>query len=58
MQIQGGGEEVARGPIAFRGGSLPEFLRKPIATCDFPEGFGPLVPPTGSANDNGQSTLL
>ena len=44
MQIQGVGE-VARDQIAFRGGSVPEFLRKPIATCDFPEGSGPLVPP-------------
>ena len=25
-----------RGPIAFRGVSVPEFIRKPIATCDFP----------------------
>ena len=24
-----------RGPIASRGGSVPVFLRKPIATCDF-----------------------
>ena len=27
-----------RGSIAFRGGSVPDFLRKPIATCDFPGG--------------------
>ena len=26
------------GPIAPRGGSVPVFLRKPIATCDFPGG--------------------
>ena len=25
-----------RGPIAALGGSVPDFLRKPIATCDFP----------------------
>ena len=24
-----------RGPIASQGGSVPEFLKKPIATCDF-----------------------
>ena len=28
----------ARGPIASRRGSVPKFLRKPIATCDFPGG--------------------
>ena len=28
------------GPIAFRGVSVPEFIRKPIATCDFPGGGG------------------
>ena len=26
-------------PIASRGGSVPVFLRKPIATCDFPGGW-------------------
>ena len=26
------------GPIASRGGSVPEFLRKPITTCDLPGG--------------------
>ena len=26
------------GPIASRGVSVPEFLRKHIAICDFPEG--------------------
>ena len=31
------------GPTASRGGSVPEFLRKPIATCDFP-GRGVLDP--------------
>ena len=25
-------------PIASREGSVPDFLRKPIATCDFPGG--------------------
>ena len=30
------------GPIASRGGSVPEFLRKPIATCDFPP-LGPRI---------------
>ena len=28
------------GPIASPGGSVPEYLRKPIATCDFPGGGG------------------
>ena len=28
------------GPIASRGGSVPVFLRKHIATCDFPGGGG------------------
>ena len=27
---------IQRGPIVSRGVSVPEFLRKPIATCDFP----------------------
>ena len=27
-----------RGPIASRGRSVPVFLRKPIASCDFPGG--------------------
>ena len=32
------------GPIASRGGSVPEFLRKHIATCDFPGVWrGPLL---------------
>ena len=29
-----------RGPIASRGVSVPELIRKPIATCDFPGGGG------------------
>ena len=35
-----------RGPIASGGGSVPVFLRKPTATCDFPGGGGggPPVP--------------
>ena len=32
-------------PIASRGGSVPVFLRKPIATCDYLGGYGPLAPP-------------
>ena len=37
-------------PIASRGGSVPDFLRKPMATCDFPgggqgRGRPPLDPP-------------
>ena len=28
------------GPIASRGESVPDFLRNPMATCDFPEGEG------------------
>ena len=28
-----------------QGESVPDFLRKPIATCDFPWGSGPPVPP-------------
>ena len=33
-------------PIASLGGSVPEFVRKPIAICDFPGevGSGPFVP--------------
>ena len=34
-----------RVPIASREGSVPVFLRKPIATCDFPGGSGRPVPP-------------
>ena len=38
-------------PIASGGGSVPVFLRKSIATCDFPGGWGggpdPLSPPLG-----------
>ena len=35
-----------RGPIASGGGggSVPNFLRKPIVICDFLKGSGPLVP--------------
>ena len=34
------------GPIASGGGSVPDFLRKPIDTCDFPGGGpDPLPPP-------------
>ena len=41
----------AVGPIAFPGGSVSEFLRKPqIATCDFYWGSDPLSLPSGSAN--------
>ena len=29
---------IPRGPISSRGWSIPEFLRKPIGTCDFPVG--------------------
>ena len=32
------------GPIASQGTSVTEFLRNPIATCEFPGGFGPYVP--------------
>ena len=34
------------GPIASRGVSLPVFLKKPVATCDFPGGGGsrPSIP--------------
>ena len=35
----------AIGPIVPRGVSVPIFLRKPIATCDFPGGPDPLPPP-------------
>ena len=28
-------------------GSVPVFLRKPIVTCDLPEGFRPPVQPSG-----------
>ena len=40
-----------KGPIASQGGSVPVFLRKPIATCEFflggggGGGSGPPVPP-------------
>ena len=38
-----------RGPIASQLGSIPDPLRKPIATCDFPErGPDPAVPHSGS----------
>ena len=33
-----------------RRGSVPEFLRKPIATCDFPVGGGGADPLSGSAH--------
>ena len=35
-----------KGPIASRGGVgvVPEFVRKPIVTCDFPGGADPLPP--------------
>ena len=33
-----------RGPIASQGWSVPEYLRKPVATCDIPVGFRPPVP--------------
>ena len=45
-----------KSPIASRGWSKPEFLRKPIATCDFPgwgRGGGEVrtsVPPTDWSN--------
>ena len=32
------------GPIASQGRSVPVFLRKPIATCDFPGGVRPPAP--------------
>ena len=32
------------GPVASRGGSVPEFLRKPIAACDFRGESGPPFP--------------
>ena len=43
------------GPIASRGGrgggSIPEFLRKPIATCEFPGVVRtPQSPPSGFAD--------
>ena len=39
------------GPIASEGVSVPEFLRKHIATCDFPERVGGEPPaPSGSAH--------
>ena len=44
------------GPIAFRGMAVPEFRRKPIATCDFQGGGGPDPQhphPSGSANERG-----
>ena len=31
--------------IASWGGSVPEILRKPLGTCDFPGGLDPLPPP-------------
>ena len=40
------------GPIVSRVGSVPEFLRKPIATCDIFRGLGEVVTPApyGSAH--------
>ena len=45
--------QEAIGPIASLGGSVPEFLRKHIATCHFPGEVrsGPPVPLSGSAHD-------
>ena len=40
-----------RGPIASRGWSVPEFLRKPIATSDFQVGSGPPVLLSGSTHE-------
>ena len=37
-------------PIAFQGGSIPVFLRRPIATCDFRGSSGPPCPPSGSTH--------
>ena len=34
-----------KGPIASQGGPVPVFLRKHIATCNFPKWSGPPVPP-------------
>ena len=43
------------GPIASRWVSVPEFLKKPVATCDFQGaeggGGGPTVHTSGSAQD-------
>ena len=36
------------GPIAFQGESVPIFLRKTIATCDFPRVGTPVPAPSGS----------
>ena len=39
-----------RSPIASQGGSVPVFLRKHIATCDFPGGSVAPAPLSGSAH--------
>ena len=46
-----------RGPIASRGWSVPEFLRKLIATCVFTAVSGPSVSPTPSGPTVGRSGL-
>ena len=45
------------GSNCTQGWSVPEFLSKPIATCDFPEGSGPRVPTSGSAHGAEQAGL-
>ena len=40
------------GPISYQGVSVPVFLRKPIATCDFPgRGVSTPCPLSGSAHE-------
>ena len=38
------------GPIAPRGGTMPAFIRKPVATCDFPVGGGGNLDPPMTDN--------
>ena len=55
---------LTSGPNASRGVSIPEFLRKPIATCDFPgeggpgRGSGPPAPPPLDLCMNKQASRL
>ena len=43
---------VLRGPIASQGLSVPVFLRKPTATCDFRGVLAPCSQPSGPAHVN------
>ena len=50
LSRRGGGGCTDNEKQPSKGRSVPEFLRKPIATCDFPGGPDPLSLPSGSAH--------